>query len=206
MSPTRQTPPLFASSLEILVRHGRLLNSHTTTTSSVNLHSKMRHRLDKSDSSAFSITGSHHTDKLNSSQLHQSHTHRLNTSKDRPKDSSASSLSKKGTTSDVHYENGIVSTGKISNDHSGFHNSSDFMPMYACIGMEWRQAMCKYGPEMRLLLPSTPDEVRNEINMLMSDLVVRLKQLLFNSLLCAYYIGFIPMQFADVSLCCFSVG
>ena len=28
---------------------------------------------------------------------------------------------------------------------------------------------------------------------------MRLKQLLFNSLLCAYYVGFIPMQFADVS-------
>lgn len=59
--------------------------------------------------------------------------------------------------------------------------------------------MCKYGPDYYLLLPLTPDEVRGEMDMLMSDMVVRLKQLLFNSLLCAYYVGFIPMQFADVS-------
>ena len=52
-----------------------------------------------------------------------------------------------------------------------------------------------------LLLPATPDEIRNEVDVLLSDLLVRFKQLLFNSLLCAYYVGFIPMQFADVSLC-----
>ena len=50
-----------------------------------------------------------------------------------------------------------------------------------------------------LLLPATPDEIRGEVDLLLSDLIVRLKQLLFNSLLCAYYVGFIPMQFAEVS-------
>ena len=54
--------------------------------------------------------------------------------------------------------------------------------------------------EASLLLPAMPDEVRNEVDLLLSDLVVRLKQLLFNSLLCAYYVGFIPVQFADVSM------
>ena len=53
--------------------------------------------------------------------------------------------------------------------------------------------------ETSLLLPAMPDEIRQEVDLLLSDLVVRLKQLLFNSLLCAYYVGFIPMQFADVS-------
>ncbi len=50
-----------------------------------------------------------------------------------------------------------------------------------------------------LLLPATPNEIRNEVDILLSDLIVRLKQLLFNSLLCAYYVGFIPLQFAEVS-------
>ena len=53
--------------------------------------------------------------------------------------------------------------------------------------------------ERTMLLPCTPDEVRDEVELLLSDLIVRLKQLLFNSLLCAYYVGFIPIQFADVS-------
>lgn len=58
----------------------------------------------------------------------------------------------------------------------------------------------KYTWEYGYLLPVTPDEVRREMEILMSDLIVRLKQLLFNSLLCAYYAGFIPMQFADSHL------
>lgn len=53
-----------------------------------------------------------------------------------------------------------------------------------------------------MLLPASPDEVRGEVDTLLADLVVRLKQLLFNSLLSAYYVGFIPMLFADVSLLC----
>ena len=57
----------------------------------------------------------------------------------------------------------------------------------------------RYTWEYSQLLPATPEEIRQEVEILLSDLVVRLKQLLFNSLLCAYYVGFIPMQFADVS-------
>ena len=52
--------------------------------------------------------------------------------------------------------------------------------------------------EATLLLYALPDEVRLEVDLLFSDLLVRLKQLLFNSILCAYYVGFIPVQFADV--------
>lgn len=57
----------------------------------------------------------------------------------------------------------------------------------------------KYTWEYTLLLQAGPEEVRREVDVLISDLIVRLKQLLFNSLFCAYYVGFIPMQFADVS-------
>ena len=67
------------------------------------------------------------------------------------------------------------------------------------VGLKLGKETIKYSPEYSFLLPSTPDEVRDEVELLLSDLVVRLKQLLFNSLLCAYYVGFIPMQFADVS-------
>jgi len=55
------------------------------------------------------------------------------------------------------------------------------------------------GSPSVLFFPSSPEEVRNEVDILMSDLIVRLKQLLFNSILCAYYVGFIPIQFANVS-------
>ena len=58
----------------------------------------------------------------------------------------------------------------------------------------------KYTWEYTLLLQAGPEEVRREVDVLVSDLIVRLKQLLFNSLFCAYYVGFIPMQFADVSV------
>ena len=57
----------------------------------------------------------------------------------------------------------------------------------------------KYTWEYSLLLQVGPDDVRREVDIVISDLIVRLKQLLFNSLFCAYYVGFIPMQFADVS-------
>ena len=70
-------------------------------------------------------------------------------------------------------------------------------------GVSWNRSVDssvpRYSPEHALLLPCTPDEVREEVELLLSDLIVRLKQLLFNSLLCAYYVGFIPVQFADVS-------
>lgn len=71
-------------------------------------------------------------------------------------------------------------------------------------GVRWNEnsTVHRYSPEYSLLLlPCTPDEVREEVDVLLSDLMVRLKQLLFNSLLCAYYVGFIPMQFADVREC-----
>jgi hypothetical protein len=58
----------------------------------------------------------------------------------------------------------------------------------------------KYTWEYMLLLQAGPEEVRREVEVLISDLIVRLKQLLFNSLFCAYYVGFIPMQFADSRL------
>jgi hypothetical protein len=58
----------------------------------------------------------------------------------------------------------------------------------------------KYTWEYSLLLQTGPDEIRREVDILISDLTVRLKQLLFNSLFCAYYVGFIPMQFADSRL------
>ena len=64
---------------------------------------------------------------------------------------------------------------------------------------EQRNTDVRYTWEYSLLLPATPEEIRQEVEILLSDLIVRLKQLLFNSLLCAYYVGFIPMQFADVS-------
>ena len=57
-----------------------------------------------------------------------------------------------------------------------------------------------------LLLPVSPETIRQEVNVLISDLIVRLKQLLFNSLLCAYYVGFIPIQFTPVSYKCLECG
>ena len=83
-------------------------------------------------------------------------------------------------------------------------NTSEFSPSPSFSG----PSIARYPPvddshmfwETSLLLPAMPDEVRQEVELLLSDLVVRLKQLLFNSLLCAYYVGFIPVQFADVSI------
>ena len=70
------------------------------------------------------------------------------------------------------------------------------------MGIRWGKNLMMpphLNPEHAMLLPTTPDEVREEVDLLLSDLIIRLKQLLFNSLLCAYYVGFIPIQFADVS-------
>lgn len=50
-----------------------------------------------------------------------------------------------------------------------------------------------------LLLPATPTEIRTEVDLLLGDLLTRIKQLMFNSLLCAYYVGFIPILFTEVS-------
>ena len=44
-----------------------------------------------------------------------------------------------------------------------------------------------------------PDAVRYEAECLRTDFNLRIKQVLFQSLLCAYYVGFIPMKFSEVS-------
>jgi hypothetical protein len=44
-------------------------------------------------------------------------------------------------------------------------------------------------------LPIDADEIRSEVSIMLSDVIMRMKQLLFNSLICAYYVGFIPIQF-----------
>ena len=44
-----------------------------------------------------------------------------------------------------------------------------------------------------------PDAVRYEAECLRTDFNMRVKQVLFQSLVCAYYVGFIPMIFAEVS-------
>ena len=43
-----------------------------------------------------------------------------------------------------------------------------------------------------------PDAVRYETECLRTDFNLRIKQVLFQSLLCAYYVGFIPMKFSEV--------
>lgn len=42
-----------------------------------------------------------------------------------------------------------------------------------------------------------PDAVRYETECLRTDFNLRIKQVLFQSLLCAYYVGFIPMKFSE---------
>lgn len=42
-----------------------------------------------------------------------------------------------------------------------------------------------------------PDAVRYEAECLRTDFNLRIKQVLFQSLLCAYYVGFIPMKFSE---------
>ena len=44
-----------------------------------------------------------------------------------------------------------------------------------------------------------PEAVRYEAECLRTDFNMRVKQVLFQSLVCAYYVGFIPMRFAEVS-------
>jgi hypothetical protein len=48
-------------------------------------------------------------------------------------------------------------------------------------------------------LPIDAEEIRSEVSIMLSDVIMRMKQLLFNSLICAYYVGFIPIQFTPVS-------
>ena len=91
----------------------------------------------------------------------------------------------------------------MDNSDSRGHSAAEFFASTPSPGPSFAQ----YPPvddshifwETSLLLPAMPDEIRQEVDLLLSDLVVRLKQLLFNSILCAYYVGFIPVQFADVS-------
>lgn len=45
-----------------------------------------------------------------------------------------------------------------------------------------------------LSIPS-PESVRSDVNSLFSDFTHRLKQLFFNSVVCTYYVAFIPVQF-----------
>ena len=45
-----------------------------------------------------------------------------------------------------------------------------------------------------------PDAVRYETECLRTDFNLRIKRVLFQSLLCAYYVGFIPMKFSEVRI------
>lgn len=46
---------------------------------------------------------------------------------------------------------------------------------------------CNYIP--------SPEAVRNDVNLLLADFSCRLKQLVFNSIVCTYYAAFLPVQF-----------
>lgn len=46
----------------------------------------------------------------------------------------------------------------------------------------------------------TPDVVREEVDMLKTDFNDRMKQVLFNSMLSAYYMAFVPLCFAQVMI------
>ena len=50
-------------------------------------------------------------------------------------------------------------------------------------------------------LPATPEEIRTEVESLVQDVISRVKQLLFNSVLCTYYTTYIPLQFVEVRVC-----
>ena len=44
----------------------------------------------------------------------------------------------------------------------------------------------------------SPDNVRYEAECLRTDFNLRMKQILFNSLISAYYVAFIPLKFTQV--------
>ena len=46
----------------------------------------------------------------------------------------------------------------------------------------------------------SPDSVRYEAECLRTDFNLRMKQILFNSLVSAYYVGFVPVKFTQVKL------
>ena len=48
----------------------------------------------------------------------------------------------------------------------------------------------------------SPEAIREEVEMLKTDFNGRVTQILFNSMLCAYYMGCVPLCFAQVSLVC----
>ena len=45
----------------------------------------------------------------------------------------------------------------------------------------------------------SPDNVRYEAQCLRTDFTLRMKQIIFNSIISAYYVGFIPLKFTQVS-------
>ena len=53
--------------------------------------------------------------------------------------------------------------------------------------------------ESLVCLPATPEEIRTDVESMLEDVMSRVKQLLFNSVLCTYYTAFIPLQFVGVS-------
>lgn len=74
----------------------------------------------------------------------------------------------------------------------------------------------KGTPKHRALDPQTrelpvhccsmsPEVVRAEVEMLKTDFNDRIKQVLFNSMLCAYYMGLVPLLFAQVHVSTFLV-
>lgn len=46
-------------------------------------------------------------------------------------------------------------------------------------------------------LPASPEEIRTEVESLLQDVISRVKQLLFNSVVCTYYTIYIPLQFVE---------
>ncbi len=150
-----------------------------------------------SDESSSSPLHSKIHKKANSTTSGTSHQNGPNLLHHRHKDHS-NDLSGKVTN---HIPTSLVSTPPASKNHVHQSKSLSSPPTHMSVGLRWsnHKDMSKFVTESSLLLPSSPDEVREEVDLLLSDLMVRLKQLLFNSLLCAYYVGFIPMQFADVS-------
>lgn len=62
------------------------------------------------------------------------------------------------------------------------------------------QRSCEKDPVLYHTCTLTPDVVREEVEMLKTDFNDRMKQVLFNSMLSAYYMAFIPLCFAQNTL------
>ena len=54
--------------------------------------------------------------------------------------------------------------------------------------------------QLHHMCSTSPEAVRDEVDMLKTDFNNRLKQVLFSSMLCAYYMGFVPLCFAQVTI------